>query len=96
MIEITASEPRRHIQIRIGDLLIGRVTRIEGINAYEIAVYDPVEDCYDCKGKLSEPTWEPYASFAEAVRDLFEHCGYGGLVIDKTLPGVDLMQKVQL
>lgn len=96
MIEITASEPRRHIEISVGELLIGRVTRIEGKQVYEVSVYDSEEDCYGTGGKLANPTWEPYTSFGEAIQDLLEHCGYGALAVDRTITDVNLMKKVTL
>ena len=96
MIEITASEPQRHIEISIGDLLIGRVTRIEGEKVYEVATYDSEECCYSAERKLANQTWEPYTSFGEAVQDLLEHCGYGALAVDRTIKDVNLMKKVTL
>ena len=95
MIEITASESERHVQIKVGERLIGRVTRIGGRGRYEISSYDSEEDHYS-RLRKSSPALDPYESFPAAVSDLLKQCGYGKVVVDATIGEVNLMPRVTL
>ena len=105
MIEITASEPERHVQISVGRLIIGRVTltTIEDSTSskehFKISGYDSDDGAFYGLRKMVQPGHEPYKSFKEAAEDLLDQRGYGPIAVEadgKTLENLCLMRRVTL